>query len=88
MKLHIARLRVIATQVVTWIIALGAGITAGAAALTSQLSSLPAWLGDILPSLTTIAGLLTTAGLVIRRVTEVAKDQRGILPTSPPAPQP
>ena len=88
MKNHLARLKVIATEVVTWIIAIGAGITAGATALTTQLSSLPAWLGDLLPSLTTIAGLLTTAGLVIRRVTEVAKDQRGILPTNPPAPQP
>lgn len=87
MKLY-ARARVVATSAITWLTIAAAALTAGAGVLTNAavvdglgasetVDTVAAW------SLR-IAGALAAIVAMIRRVTPVGEDQRGLLPAQPP----
>jgi hypothetical protein len=85
----ITRARTLATAALTWILIAGAVLTAVAQALTSaavdNAIDLP-WLNELVAWCTVAAGALATIAAVVRRVTEVIPEQRGLLPVDRPYP--
>jgi hypothetical protein len=83
------RARTLATAALTWILIAGAVLTAVAQALTSaavdNAIDLP-WLNDLVGWCTVAAGALATVAAVVRRVTEVIPEQRGLIPVDRPIP--
>lgn len=85
----ITRARTLATAALTWILIAGAVLTAVAQALTTAAvdnAIEQPWLNDLVAWLTVAAGALATIAAVVRRVTEVIPEQRGLIPVDRPIP--
>lgn len=78
----LAKLRVILTAAVTWLVVLGT-IVASVMQIVAQHA--PEGWENALKILGVIAGIVVSATTIIRRVTEVLPEERGILPVEPPA---
>lgn len=81
--------RTLATAALTWIIVAGAVATAVAQALTTAATDAAievAWVDTVTQWATIAAGTLATIAAVVRRVTEVIPEQRGLLPVDKPIP--
>jgi hypothetical protein len=68
------RAKVLATHLLTWLLVLQTALTAVVA--SGQLDQFP----ELLRYLALVLGIIGTAIVVIRRVTPVPKEQRGLLP--------
>lgn len=81
--------RTLATAALTWIIIAGAVLTAVAQALTTAATGAAievAWVDTVTQWCTVAAGTLVTIAAVVRRVTEVIPEQRGLSPVAAPTP--
>lgn len=82
--------RTLATAALTWIIIAGAVLTAVAQALTTAATDAAlevAWVDTVIQWATVAAGALATIAAVVRRVTEVIPEQRGLTPVEAPTPK-
>lgn len=82
--------RTLATAALTWIIIAGAVLTAVAQALTTAATDAAlevAWVDTVTQWATVAAGALATIAAVVRRVTEVIPEQRGLTPVDAPTPK-
>lgn len=82
--------RTLATAALTWIIIAGAVLTAVAQALTTAATDAAlevAWVDTVTQWATVAAGTLATIAAVVRRVTEVIPEQRGLTPVEAPTPK-
>lgn len=85
----IIKARTLATAAVTWFIIGGAVLTAVAQALTTAATDAAlevAWVDTVTQWCTVAAGALITVAAVVRRVTEVIPEHRGLLPVEKPYP--
>lgn len=89
MNEFVIKARTVATAALTWIIIAGAVLTAVAQALTTAATDAAlevAWVDTVTQWLTVAVGALATIAAVIRRVTEVIPEQRGLIPVDAPTP--
>lgn len=85
----VVKARTLATAALTWIIIAGAVLTAVAQALTTAATDAAieiAWVDTVTQWLTIAVGVLATIASVVRRVTEVIPEQRGLTPVADPTP--
>ena len=85
----LVKARTLATAALTWIILAGAVLTAVAQALTTAATDAAieiAWVDTVTQWLTIAIGALATIAAVVRRVTEVIPEHRGLTPVARPYP--
>lgn len=85
----IIKARTLATAAVTWITLIGLVLTAIVQVLTTTATEAAidqAVVEAIVRWATIVAGVLVTIGNVVRRVTEVIPEQRGLTPVQAPTP--
>lgn len=85
----LVKARTLATAALTWIIIAGAVLTAIAQALTTAATDAAieiVWVDTVTQWLTIAIGTLATIAAVVRRVTEVIPEHRGLIPVERPYP--